>query len=70
MIQGKELTDATLAMLQWLQSQDIAVEDAPVVLANAIVTIVHSIALDRGSNPQEGLKLLSRDMKRRIAELP
>jgi hypothetical protein len=70
MMKPKEVTDATLALMGWLQSQEIAIEDAPVVLANTIVTIVHSIGRDRGVEPAQGLKMLNKDMLRRIKELP
>ena len=51
----QEMKDAAVALLGWLESQDISKEDAVPILAHALRAIVHTVAKERQRDASEGL---------------
>ena len=53
-----EIRAASLALIDWLESQEIIRHDAVRVLATTMIAIIKEIAVSHGLDPREGGRII------------
>ena len=55
----EDVGDASNALLNWLENQDIKPHDAARVLTTCLVAIIHQVSLDHGLNAKDGGRIIT-----------
>jgi hypothetical protein len=58
-MRSKDVHDATQALLNWCDSQEIAPDDAVRVLTTALVAIIHEVAVATGRDAKQGGQIIA-----------
>ena len=54
-----EIRDASEALIDWLESQDLDPENAVPVLTTTLIALIHEIAVNEGRNAKDGGRIIA-----------
>ena len=65
----KEMSGAAIALIRWIESQDIKTTDAVPVLVVALAGIIESLALENKTDAAEGARIVGNMIRETVEEL-
>ena len=65
----KDMSEAAIALIRWIESQDIKTTDAVPVLVVALAGIIESLALENKTDAADGARIVGNMIRETVEEL-
>ena len=65
----KDMSDAAIALIRWIESQDIKTTDAVPVMVLALAGIIEGLALENKTDAAEGARIVGAMIRETVKEL-